>query len=122
MKINPHLDTSKDLGNDNKFLKPAKGKNGITRLSATKRQLDWQVTSQQLKTEDIIDILRIIRISTLPKSKVLSKVNTNLDMRSANYGSQVKSSLLLYGLQAKNDFYIFHIKKTFNILEHMKII
>ena len=80
------------------------------------------MTSQQLKTEDIIDIIRIIRISTLPKSKVLSKVNTNLDMRSANYGSQVKSSLLLYGLQAKNDFYIFHIKNNFNILEHMKII
>ena len=72
------------------------------------------MTSQQLKIEDnIIDILRIIRISTLPKSKVLSKVNINLDMRSENYGSQVKSSLCLYGLQAKNDLYIFHIKKFF---------
>ena len=69
------------------------------------------MTSQQLKIEDnIIDILRIIRISTLPKSKVLSKVNINLDMRSENYGSQVKSSLCLYGLQAKNSFTLLNIE------------
>ena len=29
---------------------------------------------------------------------------------------------MLCGLKAKNDLYILHIKKFFNIVEHMKII